>query len=152
MKRVILALLSVLAFGVSTAPAAFATLPVHQRWDWAEVDLTFHHACAFPVDVQIRYRGQLTTFMDADGDPVRAIGTGPVFNTVTNLDTGASLTFTASGPVFLGADLNLIRGSGGWLFIGDWIFFVTGHIEFSGPYGVIQSVRGHTTDLCERLS
>jgi hypothetical protein len=150
MKRMISVLVSILAFGMGAVPAAFGAPPIHQRSGWRELDLEFADACAFPVDVHLHFRGQLTIFVDADGDPVRAIATGPVLNTVTNEDTGASITFSASGPVFLDADLKVVRATGANVFIGDGLLFVAGRIEF-GPNGEIESIRGHTTDLCERL-
>lgn len=149
MKRAVLALL-VAAIAVGAMPAAFGTSPTHQRSDWREVDLEFAHACAFPIHVHIRVKGQLTTFVDGSGDPVRAIGTGPVFATVTNEDTGASFSIAASGPTFFDGNLDLVRSAGVGLFIGDELFSVTGRVEF-GPRGEIESIRGHATDLCERL-
>ena len=118
MRRGLLVLSTVL-ISLAGAPAASANQPtreIHPSQD----DVVFTDQCAFPVRAHVQGKEIITTFTDREGNVVKQIVVFPGNTlTLTNLDTGASITVVATGS-FQG---RLNRD-------GSITFMVTGH----GPF------------------
>jgi hypothetical protein len=81
---------------------------------------------------------------------------------VTNLETGKTITFNASGPAFVPSDGTTITLRGATLLVGEAGFFGPGSEARltlgGGPIvvdlvtGAILSEKGHSTDLCPILA
>jgi hypothetical protein len=139
------ALLVILA--VPTAALAAPKVPGAEP-----VVLTFtgeDRVCSFPVQLTI-----------LDGTRLRpgqgmVIVTGPLTVTVTNLDSGASQTFNASGPTFnegqvlVGPAIILQPASAG---LGEpFLIYNRGRVVFTAN-NTIASITGKTVDICAALS
>ena len=143
------ALLVILA--VPTAALAAPKVPGAEP-----VVLTFtgeDRVCSFPVQLTI-----------LDGTRLRpgqgmVIVTGPLTVTVTNLDSGASQTFNASGPtlvdprsgapVFTGPTIILQPADAG---LGEpFLIYNLGRVVFT-ENNTIASITGKTVDICAALS
>jgi hypothetical protein len=139
------ALLVILA--VPTAALAAPKVPGAEP-----VVLTFtgeDRVCSFPVQLTI-----------LDGTRLRpgqgmVIVTGPLTVTVTNLDSGASQTFNASGPTFnegqvlVGPAIILQPASAG---LGEpFLIYNRGRVVFT-ENNTIASITGETVDICAALS
>jgi hypothetical protein len=124
------ALLVILA--VPTAALAAPKVPGAEP-----VVLTFtgeDRVCSFPVQLTI-----------LDGTRLRpgqgmVIVTGPLTVTVTNLDSGASQTFNASGPTF----------NEGQVLVGPAIILQPASAGLGEPFLIYN--RGQTVDICAALS
>jgi hypothetical protein len=96
MRRGFLFLATLLAV-LAVAPAASATKPIRVI-NPSQGDTVIRHQCAFPVFAHVDGPEIITTFLNKAGDPVKQIGVFPG-NTLsmTNVRTGASVTFGATG-------------------------------------------------------
>ena len=116
-------------------------------------------ACSFPVEIALEGDLAQTTFFDKDGNPVRAIQTGQLDATVTNLNNGESTFLHISGPAVLSfhADGSLnVRLIGPALLPipGETLLYNDGTIELEvAPDGSVTLVRlvGHSVDVCALL-
>jgi hypothetical protein len=116
-------------------------------------------ACSFPVEIALEGDLAQTTFFDKDGNPVRAIQTGQLNATVTNLDNGESTFLHVSGPAYLtfNADGSVnVRLIGPALLPmpGDTLLYNAGTIELEvAPDGSVTLLRrvGHSIDVCAIL-
>ena len=161
MKRLAVALALVLPMLVMTAPSALAAKPTIQRerTDATVVDLS----CGFPV--QIHATGVVVTieWVDADGTTHQIVAFPQGKDTLTNLDTGKSITINVSGPGQFtnGADGSFtLVGTGLW----SWdshpvtedpgLFLTAGRFVFSIDAAGNQSFQivGQITDLCRQLA
>jgi hypothetical protein len=142
------ALLVILAVptAVLAAPKVPGAEPVELRFPAGEL-------CSFPVlltilDGQRLHQGQGTVIL-----------TGPLTVTVTNLDSGASQTFNASGPtlvdprsgalVFTGPTIILQPADAG---LGEpFLIYNLGRVVFT-ENNTIASITGETVDICAALS
>jgi hypothetical protein len=110
----------------------------------------------FDVQVDVHQRAKLIIFGDG-GAMFAAIGSGSIFETLTNLSTGHSITLNVSGPAFFDETGLPFVGSGTWaIFLpGDpgQILYLVGRMEFQPePYGISPTlVRGRSIDLCPSL-
>lgn len=101
MLRRLLFLTTVVTFAM-TAPAS-ATKPI--RESGAQGDTVIKNQCAFPVLGQIEGIEVIKTFTDAAGNPVKQIVSFPSNRiTLTNLDSGTSVTLMATGSSQLRAE------------------------------------------------
>jgi hypothetical protein len=92
-----LLLLSIGLTALAVAPLAAADKPMREIIP-APDDIVFTDQCAFPVLAHIEGSEIDTTFTDKDGNPVKLLGVFPGnMLTLTNLDTGTSLTLPATG-------------------------------------------------------
>jgi hypothetical protein len=143
------ALLVILA--VPTAALAAPKVPGAEP---LELDFTGNdRVCSFDVRLTIlngqrEHQGQGTVIL-----------TGPLTVTVTNLDSGASQTFNASGPtlvdprsgalVFTGPSIILQPASAG---LGEpFLIYNLGRVVFTAN-NTIASITGKTVDICAALS
>ena len=92
-----LLLLTTAVVSLAVAAAATATPPVHEVG--TQPDLTITDQCAFPVLGHIEGNERVTTFFDTEGNPAKRITVFPGNTvTLTNLDTGKSVTLVSTGP------------------------------------------------------
>jgi hypothetical protein len=98
MRRLVLILLTaLLAFAAS--PAA-AVPPERSKLDPAE--FTIEAVCDFDVEYsEVRVHGNEIVFFDQGGDLAKAIIAGNFVVTLTNAETGSSLTLNISGQFFV---------------------------------------------------
>jgi hypothetical protein len=106
-------------FVLAVAPAATANRPIREVIE-NPPDVVITGQCAFPVLGHIEGREIDTTFTDRFGNPVKQIGVFPGNTvTLTNLDSGTSLTLPATGSFQLRAERDggasaQITGHGAW--------------------------------------
>ena len=155
--------LSTLLTALAFAPAATANKPIREIVP-APDDMVISGQCEFPVLGHIQGSEIDTTFIDKAGDSVKLLAVFPGNTlTLTNRDSGASLTVMATGSSQLRAE------PGGWLSaraMGHGPFFpnpITGepgiwYLSGQGkatidPQGVVTSARlaGRLVDLCPQL-
>src|SRR5207249_8649065 len=114
-----LLLFTAVFIAIAVAPAATADRPIREVIENPR-DVVITGQCAFPVLGHIEGREIDTTFTDRAGNPVKQIG---VFRgntlTLTNLDTGESITLGATGSFQLRANPDrsapaMVTGQGAW--------------------------------------
>src|SRR2546423_188256 len=99
MRRVMAVALLVLALVMLSSPAQAAG-PNRIVLDNQPIPFAAGVACPFPVLLTPTVSQEvLKLWTDANGAPVRALITGNLVVRTTNLDTGASITQDASGPI-----------------------------------------------------
>ena len=97
MRRGLLLLLTLLIV-LAVAPAASANKPTREIIP-SQDDVVITGQCAFPVLIHIAGGEIITTFTDKAGNPVKQIVVFPGNKaTLTNLDTGKSITVVTTGP------------------------------------------------------
>ena len=112
-------LLSTVLFVLALVPTATANRPIREIIP-APDDLVITGQCSFPVRAHFEGREIDTTFTDRAGDPVKLLGVFPGnMLTVTNLDTGRSITRPATGSFQLrarpdGSISMKVTGHGPW--------------------------------------
>jgi hypothetical protein len=105
---------------LAVAPAATANRPIREVIE-APPDIVITGQCAFPVLGHIEGSEIDTTFTDRAGNPVKLIGVFPGNTvTLTNLDTGNSITLGATGSFQLrverdGSAIAMVTGLGAWV-------------------------------------
>jgi hypothetical protein len=91
------AVLSAVLIALSVAPAATADKPTREIGGQEDFDVT--DQCAFPVRIHTEGVEIVTTFTDKAGNPIKQIVVFPTnTQTLTNLDTGKSITVVSTGP------------------------------------------------------
>jgi hypothetical protein len=150
----------VLAF----APSASANKPVREI-NPSQGDVVIRGQCAFPVLAHIEGQEIITTFTDSAGNPVKQIGIFPGNTlTLTNLDTGESLTVVSTGPFHLrvesdGSGSVMITGHGPFLsnpITGEpGIWYLSGRARATLDAGgnvTSAKLSGQLVDLCAELA
>ena len=118
MRRGLL-LLSAVLIALAVAPAAIANKPTREI-NPAPDDRLITGQCTFPVLGQIEGNEIVTTFTDKAGNPVKLLAVFPGNTlTLTNLDTGKSITLGATGSFQLRAEPDgsasaMVTGHGAW--------------------------------------
>jgi hypothetical protein len=118
MRRGLL-LCTIVFIALAVAPVATANKPTREVVE-ASPDMVITGQCAFPVLGHIEGREIDTTFTDRAGNPVKQIGVFPGNTvTLTNLDTGTSVTLPATGSFQLRAEGDggasaKVTGHGAW--------------------------------------
>ena len=98
MRRGVL-LLSTVLIALAVAPAAIADKPTREIVPGPD-DVVFTGQCGFPVLAHIEGVEIHTTFTDKQGNVVKLLGVFPGNTlTLTNLDTGKSVTLPATGAL-----------------------------------------------------
>jgi hypothetical protein len=149
---------------LASAPEASAQKPV-RAVNPSQDDTVITNQCAFPVLAHVDGREIITTFLDREGEPVMQIGIFPGNTlTLTNLDTGRSVTVVATGPFHVRVEPD---GSGSVMITGHGPFFphpITGEPGIwylSGRARATLDAKGNVTsanvwgqlvDLCAQLS
>ena len=160
-RRAAVSLLAVLLVAALAPGAASATQPVRILLP-ATDPVVYSGTCDFDVLVEsIKEKATLKEWTDEDGS-VRLTLTGQVQLRVTNLESGASLDLSLSGPghIRFAPDGSLIeaRGTGRWgilkLGVEPGLFVASGN--FTLTYATLaeffSNAQGHVTDLCAELS
>ncbi len=156
--------LSAVVIALAVVPAATANKPVRETVP-APDDMVFTDQCAFPVLGHIEGGEINTTFTDKTGDPVKLLGVFPGQTlTVTNLDTGKSITVVNAGSFQRRAERdgsvtdsitgrgpipNFVTGERGLWYLNGGRVLVTYDAE-----GNVTSVdvAGSLVDLCTQLA
>jgi hypothetical protein len=118
MRRGLL-LFTTILFALAVAPAATSTRPSREVVE-APPDIVITGQCAFPVLGHIEGHEIDTTFTDRAGNPIKQIGVFPGNTvTLTNLDTGVSITLSATGSFQVRAEPDggasaMVTGHGAW--------------------------------------
>jgi hypothetical protein len=165
MKRVSLAATIIAAILILGASAWAVSPPTIVFLGAGDVDLGNLNegpagaVCDFPVGgvlhvtsgaKEIQFAGQGVGFAARDAGALRF--------TVTNLDTGASLTVNISGPGWIGSDGFPAIGTGPWLIFEPidqgGIRYLIGRMEFvPAPYGVHANLlAGTERNLCDAVA
>jgi hypothetical protein len=112
-------LLSTVLIALAVAPAATANKPTREVSP-APDDRVITGQCTFPVLGHIEGSEIVTTFTDKAGNPVKLLAVFPGNTlTLTNLDTGKSITVGATGSFQLrvepdGSGSGMVTGQGAW--------------------------------------
>jgi hypothetical protein len=118
MRRGLL-LLSTVLVALAVVPVATANKPTREIIP-APDDRVITGECTFPVLGHIEGNEIDTTFTDKAGNPVKLVGVFPGNTlTLTNLDTGKSITLGATGSFQLrvepdGSGSGMVTGQGAW--------------------------------------
>jgi hypothetical protein len=157
-------LLSIVLIALAVAPAASANKPAREIIP-APDDMVITDQCAFPVLGHIEGSEIDTTFTDRAGNPVKLLGVFPGNTlTLTNFDTGTSITVGATGSFQLrveadGSASAMVTGQGVWLgspVTGEpGIWFQSGRVSATfDAEGNMTSVNstGLLVNLCPQLA
>jgi hypothetical protein len=161
MRRVVGIGAFVLALVLQSSPAQAAG-PTRVALDNQPISFAAGAACPFPVVLTPTVSDEvLKLWTDADGNPVRALITGNLVVRTTNLDTGASITQDASGPVdvrynpdgsqdvtFTGRNIMLLRNPAGLVLLSG---HAIGHVDPDGTFRVLEQ-SGNVVDICAAVA
>lgn len=157
-------LLSTVLIALAVVPAATANKPIREPIP-APPDQTITGQCAFPVLGHIEGGEIDTTFFDKARNPVRLLGVFPGQTlTLTNLETGKSITVVNSGSFQArverdgsvtisitgrGPIPNFITGEPGlWYLNGGHVFLA---VDADGNLTSVESI-GNLVNLCSQLA
>ena len=150
MRRGLL-LLSTVLVALAVVPAATANKPIREIIP-APDDMVINGQCTFPVLGHIEGSEIDTTFTDREGNPVKLLGVFPGNTlTLTNLNTGKSITLGATGSFQLrvepdGSGSAMVTGQGAWP-DGNPITGEPGIWYQSGRVSITFDAQGNTTSL-----
>lgn len=145
LKCGVLVAVSVLAVAVPSAAIAAPAVPGAEP---VVVTAPAGEYCAFPIQLSFR---DGTRFHDEGG---AVFSTGPLSVTATNLNTGASQTFNASGPTFRDGSLTgpALIGQPQSSNVGDPFLIINrGRATFTAN-NTIATITGNQIDVCASLS
>jgi hypothetical protein len=165
MRRASVALLVIVAMVIPMAAVSAASRPTIVKFPKGTFDLgnlndgPAGDVCAFPVGgvVQALGGGHAILF-SGQGVRYEALGFGALRITITNLDTGKSITVNISGPGGLRGDGTPLVGWGPWVIFEPiargGIRLFHGRVKFVptsyGVHGI--SLSGTVEDLCDRVA
>jgi hypothetical protein len=150
------------SIGLVTTLSALAVTPVlgaKPDREYLEPEtFIIEDACEFPVelaDTKVRFKE--TLWERPDGTFV-LIGNGQWLTRLTNLDSGASIVVSISGPEFVRIRDEEFSdvGTGAWLqwgFADGGLFLTHGRFEWVGETieDAVATLHGHSQDMCVRL-
>ena len=159
--RAAVSVLAVLLVAALAPGAAAAAQPVRILLPGTD-PVVFSGPCDFDVLVEsTKEKVTLKEWTDEDGS-VRITFTGQYQSRVTNLESGAfvDLSLTGPGHIRIAPDGSLIeaRGTGRWgilnLGVEPGLFVASGNftLSYATLAEFLSSARGHVTDLCAELS
>ena len=150
------------------ASAALAAPPSHEMTTTPPLEFAAGEMCDFAILLDATTeRSKSTTFAEGPDGSTRLLTRGIATNTVTNLDTGDSLTFSSGYriAVVFHADGSIVADGTGGLFayyfdgdpsdLGPGLHVVDGHAhEEYAPDGslVAATFSGHSQNMCEALA
>ena len=156
--------LSTVLFALAIAPPASASKPAREIHP-SQGDVVITDQCAFPVFGHIDGVEIITTFGDAAGNPVKQIVTFPGNTlTLTNMDSGTSVTVMGTGSTQLRAEPDgsvSARAMGHGPFFpnpitgepGIWYLSGQGKATIDSQGNVTSAeLAGRLVDLCPRLA
>jgi hypothetical protein len=163
MRRTLL-FISIVLFALTITPSASAGQPIREVHP-SQDDVVITDQCTFPVLGHVEGIEIVTTFTDGAGNPVKQIGSFPGnMMTLTNLDSGTSVTVAATGSSQLRAEPDgslSARAMGHGPFFPNPITGEPGIWYLSGQgkatidaQGIVTSadVAGRLVDLCPKLA
>jgi hypothetical protein len=146
---------AVLASAAAIIPGIAGAAPAVPKAQPVTLVFPAGELCPFPVEIVVLDGTKIHD--TGNGDIIVA---GPLSATVTNLTTGATRTYNASGPLFFrsGPDVPTV-GTGPQLILQPasrevgppFLIYTTGRVTFT-PNFTIASLTGHVTDVCAELS
>jgi hypothetical protein len=155
---------STLLAAIAVVPVAMAVKPTREIIP-APPDRVISDQCAFPVNARIDGAEINTTFTDKAGNPVKLLGVFPGNRlTLTNLETGKSITLAATGSFQArvrpdGSTAFSVTGTGPWfpnpVSGAPGIWYQSGRVTATfDAEGTMTSVgsTGKLFDLCPRLA
>ena len=157
MRRLLLLAVILVTPLVSGAGAAGAAKPEITAGEFFEAEIPFPDVCDFALTATVRGKPHAITFLDSSGEPVRAFSGGQLSVTWTRDDTGASRTFTISGPTFYDASGTPVRGTGRWttpLEGTGWVL-ANGNLTLDGfqdGFSLIADYNGNVRPICELMA
>jgi hypothetical protein len=148
--------LAILASGSLIAilgPVGIANAAKPQRFSFPVDDVLQLDVCSFDMTAHVVGKNHLTFFVDGDGNVIRGFLAGQLSVTFTRDDTGASRTFTISGPSFFDATGTIVRGTGRWATpTADGTFVIASGDLMMDASGAIVEANGNRRDLCELMA
>jgi len=155
--------LAITVLALSLAPAATADKP--DRESGPQDDVTVIGECAFPVLGHIDGDEIITTFKDRFGDDIKQIRVFPANTlTLTNLDSGKSITVVSTGPSLARIERDgslLVKSMGHGPSVPNPVTGEPGIWYSSGQFritidtdGTVTSVKstGNLVNLCDQLA
>jgi hypothetical protein len=146
---------AVLAIAIAIlAPSGIASAAKPQRESFpVEAVIPFGGLCTFDLTAHVVGKNHLIIFVDADGNPTGGFLAGQLFVTFTRDDTGASQTFTISGPSFFDENGDLVHGTGRWAtFTADGTFVIASGNFVMDAIGTILEAKGNLRDICQLMA
>lgn len=162
MKRLTAVLLVTIAALVAAAPSALAAPPTLER-EFVDVTFTDEESCGFPVEIHQRGFVIGITWVDEDGS-VRRIEAFPQGRaTLTNPDTGESITVNAAGPAHITDNPDgsfTLVGTGTWGWPNHPETGALGIFQLAGRFVLAVDAEGNASfsfvgqfiDLCAELA
>lgn len=159
MRRLVVVLLVTLAALIAGPSAQAAPFPERVLVD----DQFTTDACGFPVEVHITGFAIILEWPNEDGG-FRFFAAGPQIKaTLTNLDTGETITVNIAGPTFVTENADgsfTFVGTGTWLRSTNPETGEPGLFQSAGRFGVTVDAEGNETffevgrfvDLCPKLA
>ena len=146
---------AVLASAAAIIPGVAGAAPAVPKAEPLTFEFRAGELCPFPVQIVVLDGTKIHN--TGNGDTIVA---GPISATVTNVTTGATRTYNASGPTFFrsGADVPTVS-TGPQLILQPasrnvgppFLIYTTGRVTWT-PNFTIASRTGHVTDVCAELS
>jgi hypothetical protein len=133
------------------AAAVQAGRPVTIRTSFVASDAFPREVCGYPLGFEVEGDTAFRLWLDDEGEPVRAMSTGPIRIRFTRTDTGESARFAIAGPSFYDASLDLVRGTGRWFAMSAEGHPVIASGNWRFPDGTPEGV-GAVVDVCDRLA
>ena len=148
---------AILAIGVIVVilgPVGIANAAKPERFSFPVDDtVAFDGVCAFDMTAHVVGKNHLSFFVDGDGNVIRGHLAGQLSVTFTRDDTGATRTFTISGPSFFDASGTLVRGTGRWATVTvDGTFVIASGNLMMDATATILAANGNLRDLCELMA
>jgi len=142
-------------------PSALAVPPVTTPVPFQETFPGTTGVCDFPITVEFNTRQVLREWLNKSGEVKKATTSGPGKVTITNDETGDSVTVDASGPTITKRGVS--KGTGNWVLFGfeedaDVLPFPPGAWLYSGKIADLDAAdyskvfRGRVTDLCAAVA
>lgn len=148
-------------------PTSAASADAPLREPLPAEDFVISGSCDFDVFLHVVENKEfITTYFDDDGNPIRQIVTGRFVVELTNVETGESILYDISGPVFFtfsedGSFDAVLGGRGLAIFFPGEVedlpllFVNSGQVTFHfDPEGIIVGVEqvGEVEDVCAALA
>jgi hypothetical protein len=162
LKKLLITSIALVTLAVT--PAASATAPIREV-NAVQGDVVITDQCAFPVLGHVDGSETITTFTDTAGVPVKQIAIFPANTlTITNLESGASVTVIGTGATYVRAESNggvSVRITGHGPFSphpltgepGIWYLSGRAAATFDAQGNLTSAaVTGRLVDLCDRLA
>ena len=153
MRRFVRLMLVACALIAAIPSLALAAPPERTSPERVSFDIDFPTICDFPLVAHVESYTHSITFVDENGDPIRAWTGGQLFVTWERTDTGETRTFAIAGPTFFAGDGTPIRGTGTWAnpdLDGTW-YMLAGQLQLDENFFTVSSV-GRKFAVCDLMA